>query len=145
MLARLLVVPLTAALSIAALTTAASADDKAEKRYQLDTGGTTTALKAGKGGVFKLQIKPAQGFKVSAEAPLKITLRSSSLQLAKDALGHADAEGKDAPKFAVTFQAPKGGPKGKSSIEADAVFVVCNETVCERKSEKLAVAVVVEP
>lgn len=117
---------------------------EAKKNYAIDTSGTTTVVKPGTDGTLKLQIKPADGYKVSAEAPLKIALSSDQVKLAKEQLGHKDAAEKEAPAptFTVPFSASKNG---KGTISADAMFFICSETICERKTEKLTVAVDVKP
>lgn len=119
------------------------ADSVPESSYTVDASGTTTSVKAGKDGVFKLSIKPAKGYKVSREAPMKIKLKSDGVKLAKAKLGQKDA--KDAEhksvKFKVDFAAATAG---KQSIECDATFFVCSDKICEKKKEKLTVAVNVE-
>ena len=119
----------------------ASAEDK---KYSIDVSGTTTDVKNGQGGVLKLHIKPADGHYISPEAPLKIALKAEQLKLSKEQLTFKDAEDQKAkaPKFTVDFKADKGG---KTNIDADAVFFLCNENLCERKTEKVTVAVDVKP
>ena len=121
-----------------------SPDDFPDKPYTLQTKGTTTQVKTGAQGKFALQIIPAEGFKVSREAPMKIKLKSEGLKLEKSKLGQKDAGDKKAksPKFNVGFGAPSSG---KQSVDAHAVFFICNETICQRKVEKLKVAVNVTP
>lgn len=133
----------TALLALTVLLSGAPKGDDA-KPYAIDVAGTTLQVKTGKEGVLKLQIKPAKGYHVSAEAPLKIALTAPGLALKKKALGHDDASEKAAaaPKFEVGFGA---GESGKRTIEADAMFFVCSETVCEKKTEKLSVDVDVQP
>lgn len=121
---------------------AAFAADDSAKSYSIDTSGTTREIKAGANGVFKLKIACAKGYHISPEAPLKIAMSSDQLKLAKDKLTFADAEDKkqEAPVFSVGFS---GSSKGV--INADAVFFVCSEQACERKTEKITVAVDVKP
>jgi hypothetical protein len=113
------------------------------KNYTIDVSQTTKEVKEGQDGYFHLQIVPTSGYKVSAEAPLKINLASAGVELHKKSLGHADA--KDAkstsPEFGVRFGAPKEGDK---TIEVDATFFVCSDKICERKQEKMTVAVAVK-
>jgi len=128
-----------------ALGLALSASPKAdEKFYSVETAGTTAKLKVGADGKLKLHIKPAKGYKISREAPLKIKLAAAGVKLKKDALGQKDAtdEKSEAPAFEVGFAALSAGDQG---IEADASFFLCNETICEKKTEKLKVAVKVDP
>jgi hypothetical protein len=114
------------------------------KNYTIDTSQTTQEVKAGGNGTLHLQIIPANGFKVSPEAPLKINLSAEGLKLNQSALGHDDAKDKKStsPEFGVKFGAPEQGGK---SIQVDATFFVCDEKICERKTEKLSVAINVKP
>ena len=129
---------------LVALTLAAADDAPAPKNYTVDLAGTTKEVQAGKKGELKLSIKAAEGYKVSAEAPLKIGLEATGLDLAKKQLGHADAKDKKSttPEFQVAFGAGEAGDK---SIVVDAMFFVCNDKICEKKTEKLTVAVAVRP
>jgi len=122
----------------------ASAKDFPDKPYTLKTKGTTTKVKQGKAGTFALQIIPAKGYKVSREAPMKIKLKSKGLELEKKKLGQKDAQNKKStsPKFNVGFKTPAAGAQ---SIDANAIFFICNEEICQRKVEKVKVAVSVAP
>lgn len=115
-----------------------------EKPYTLKTKGTTTELANGKSGQFALQIIPAKGYKVSREAPMKIKLSSEGLNLSKKSLGQKDAQNRKStsPKFKVAFDTVKAGVQ---SIAANAVFFICTEEICQRKVEKIKVAVNVAP
>src|SRR5688572_8932392 len=108
-------------------------DDAAKpQQYTIDMTGTSKEVQAGKSGMFRLHIKPADGYKVSAEAPLKIGLAAEGLELHKKTLGHDDAKDKKstAPEFLVNFGAREAGDK---TIAVDAMFFVCSEKICERK------------
>ena len=124
------------------LTAATPVDDSAEpKKYELSFEGTTADVQKGAGGTLALAIKPAPGFKVSTEAPLKIKLASEGLALKKTALASGDAKDKawkTAPAFAVGFAADT---EGEQAIEVDATFFVCDVRICERKTEKVSVPV----
>jgi hypothetical protein len=113
---------------------------EAIKHYTFDTSGTSQEVQAGKGGNLKLAIKPEAGFHVSPDAPLKISLSGEGVELSKKALGHEDAKDKksEAPEFEVKFGAVEAGQK---SIAVEAMFFVCSEKICERKVEKVTVAV----
>jgi uncharacterized membrane protein len=130
-----------AGLILAALFVAApAAADAADKKYSIDLSKTTKAVKPGEKGMFYMHIKPAEGFKVSKEAPLKIALTSAALELHKKKLSVKDVKDAKASgtEFGVKFAAPK---EGDTSIEVDAMFFVCDENICERKKEKLSVPV----
>lgn len=131
---------LAAALAISAEGNAAAP----AKNYTVTFDGTTKEVQAGKKGELKMCIKAAEGYHVSNEAPLKIGLDGQGVDLAKKQLGRDDAKDKksEAPEFAVAFGTPAAGDK---SIVVDALFFVCNEKICERKTEKVTVAVAVKP
>ena len=114
------------------------------KNYTIDLSQTTKEVKPGQNGFLHLHIVPSDGFKVSAEAPLRINLTSAGLKLHKTKLGHEDAKDKKStsPEFGVRFAASDQGDK---SIDVDATFFVCDERICERKQEKLTVAINVKP
>ena len=132
---------LALSLSFAAET---STKDFPDKPYTLKTKGTTTQVKKGAKGAYALQIIPAKGFKVSREAPMKIKLKSSGLKLEKSKLGQKDVHDKKSTdvSFQVGFDAPKTGGQ---SVDANAVFFICNENICQRKVEKVKVAISVAP
>ncbi|MEM7679178.1 MAG: hypothetical protein AAF449_24630 [Myxococcota bacterium] len=117
-----------------------SAGDK----FTVDVSKTTKAVKAGKKGQFVLQIKAAEGYKVSKDAPLKVKLASEGVSLAKDRLKAKDATKK--PFTSPTFKVPfKGKVPGDTSIAMDATFFVCDVQICERKTAKVSVPVSVRP
>ena len=119
-----------------------AAANAADKKYSIDFSKTTKSVKPGDKGLFYMHIKPAKGFKVSTEAPLKIKLDSGALELHKKKLSVKDAKDKkaEAPEFGVKFGAPTAG---ETSIDVDATFFVCDENICERKTEKVSVPVAV--
>lgn len=125
-----------------ALATPALADDA--KAYALDTTGTTTALKPSGAGQFKLAIKPAAGHYVSPDAPFKITLAAEAVTVDKTAIARADLDDPKAkaPSLKVGL---KGDKAGDGKVTADVSFFLCNEKICEKKTEKVVVAVSVKP
>jgi hypothetical protein len=134
----------TTLLTVALALSAQAKDGAAPKKYALDTTGTSREVPQGKPGTFRLAFKVDEGFYISPEAPLKIGLTADKLSLEKKQLAHADAKDQKAkaPEFFVGFTAPE---KGDTSIAVDAVFFLCNESLCERKTEKLSVPVSVRP
>jgi hypothetical protein len=128
------------ALGLAA-TPAARAD---EKSYTLVTDGSSSSVKVGADGKFALHIKPAAGYHVNKEGPFKIVLSGDRVKPALDRLErkHAKDGNVESPRFEVAL---KGVEAGAGKLQADATFVICSETVCERRVEKLALAVDVKP
>ena len=131
-----------AALAVAALAApAAHADDKS---YTLVTDGSSSSVKVGADGKFALHIKPAAGYHVNKEGPFKIVLSGDRVKPAIEKLERKHAKDGDveSPRFEVAL---KGLEAGAGKLQADATFVICSETVCERRVEKLALAVDVKP
>jgi hypothetical protein len=133
---------LAAALALGLTALPALAEDA--KAYALDTQGTTTKLKPGAAGQFRLAIKPAAGHYVSPDAPFKITLAGEAVSVDKATVARADLDDPKAkaPSLKVGL---KGAQAGEGKVTADVQFFLCNESVCERKTEKVTVAVSVKP
>lgn len=129
-----------AALLLGLALSATPVADDAAKKYEISFDGTTKDVKKGAKGTFSMSIKPAEGYKVSNEAPLKIKLDSKGLALAKKTLKTKDAKEKweKSPAFAVDFSADAAGAQ---TIDVKATFFVCDVKICERKTEKLSVPV----
>ncbi|MCK6546799.1 hypothetical protein L6R52_13200 [Myxococcota bacterium] len=131
-------------LTVALALSAQTKDGAPKKAYSLDTAGTSQQVQPGKPGTFRLAFKVDEGFYISPEAPLKIGLTADKIALEKKQLAHADAKDKTAkaPEFLVPFGTTE---QCDTSIAVDAVFFLCNEKLCERKTEKLTVPVSVRP
>lgn len=129
------------AVAIGLLASPALADEA--KAYAVETTGTTTALKPGAAGQFKLAIKPAAGHYVSPDAPLKITLAAETVSVDKTAIARADLDDPKAksPSLKVGM---KSAAAGEGKVTADVSFFLCNEKICEKKTEKVVVAVSVK-
>ncbi|MFO0723620.1 MAG: hypothetical protein U1E65_07570 [Myxococcota bacterium] len=131
--------------AVFALSLAGAAFAEDVPAYKLDTAGTSKQLKAGKGGLFQLVILPSKGFHVNAEAPLKITLSGDRVKPEKSTLGHGDSA--DPKAASRTFKVPltAAAEAGKAELKAEASFVICSETICEKKNEKITLALDVKP
>ena len=131
-------------MTLGLLIMAPTASEGSPKKYEIDVSETSRQVAKGDRGTFQLRIRAKPGFKVSQEAPLKIALKSEGLALKKKLLKAKDARNKEwtSPEFAVGFSADESGDQ---NIDVDAVFFVCDERICERKKEKLSVAVSVVP
>lgn len=93
----------------------------------------------------RLSIVPEDGWKVSKEAPTKITLNhSENVIINKDFLTLKDATwDKDGT---VHFDLIVTGKKqGISSIEADVTFFICNPSTCKRASMIVTRSITVNP
>lgn len=142
--------PLLAFVAVCALTGTAHADgtDPAQL-YDLQTAGTTTAVKAGGKGQFVLQITTKGGAHVSEEAPLKLELTGTLLAPDKAKLQASDSVAQKQPgqayvnpRFEVPFAASAAG---QGSIAAKLTFVVCTDAICARQVRNLSIPVTIAP
>jgi hypothetical protein len=131
--------------AIAALLVLATTDAVAQKTdsfYSIQTSASPSELRAGESGSVRIKIKMSGGAYISSEAPLKATLSARNLQVGKAKLGRADAEHQvDGPLFTVPVTGEATGP---ASLEADLVFFVCTEKLCERQTKKVNVSITVK-
>lgn len=113
-------------------------------KFSIDVSETTMSVKPGENGKFVLQIKAAEGYKVSDEAPLKIKIASDGVSLSKNKLGSKDAKPRKftSPTFKVPFTAKDAV---QTSIDVNASFFVCDVKICERRTAKLAIPISVKP
>lgn len=133
-----------AALVLAApLARAEDPASEAAKSYRIETEGTTAALGAGEKGTLVVAIVPVGKVHVHPQAPLKITLLSQGLELAKTTLGHADAVDPkaDGPRFRVPFVARKAGTQ---EVKANVDFFICSDRWCVKQVKDLAIPVKVK-
>ncbi len=126
---------------VGATATAAQAAD--EKLYEI----TKTDLKVAVGatGTASLTIKVKGGWHVNGEAPISVALTAPvGLTVKKDKLTRADlaASTTDTARFDIPVSATEAG---KKTINAEAHFVICQESACKPVKETLALAVDVAP
>jgi hypothetical protein len=117
-----------------------SADDPAKGTWRIDSSATTQSVPQGQKGKVGFSILTKEGAHVSAEAPLKIELKSSGVKLDKTALANADAiDAKSGhPRFEVPFVADQ---KGSQQIDANLTFFVCTDKWCIRQKDTLTLKV----
>ncbi len=137
---------LAAALLVLAAPLARAGDpsEEAARSYRVDTQGSTKALPPGGKGTLVVAIVPlAEKVHVHPQAPLKITLESAGLELAKTSLGHADAVDPkaDGPRFEIPFVARKAGAQG---AKANLDFFICSDRWCVKQVKDLAIPVKVK-
>ena len=125
-----------------ALLLASAADAGNDTLYALEATASPKALQEGGKGSISLEIKSKEGAHVSAEAPLKVTLAGTNVKIEKDKLSRADAQPgtAESPKFVIPFTALA---KGAASVDADVVFFICTENLCERQAKKISVPLTV--
>ncbi len=136
---------LAAALALLAAPLARAADPAAEaaNSYRIDTEVSAKALRPGGRGTLVLAIVPVGKVHVHPQAPLKITLQSEGLDLAKTSLGHADAVDPkaDGPRFQVPFVARKPGAQ---EVKAKVDFFICSDQWCVKQVRDVVVPVTVK-
>jgi DsbC/DsbD-like thiol-disulfide interchange protein len=130
---------LTFALTLALMTTAVAAAQAEEKLHEV-TAAPGKAVAGGKGQV-SVTLAAKNGWKLNAEAPMSLKLSpGAGLTVDKPKLGRKDLASNDghAARFDVPFAATEAGQK---SIDAEAAYVICQESACKQVKEKVTVAV----
>jgi len=116
---------------------------RAESLYEVTK--TEPKLVAGSTATATLTIKAKSGWHVNAEAPITVALTpAAGLSVPKQKLSRADlaASTVDSARFDIPVSAAE---PGKKSINAEARFVICQESACKPVKETLALAHDVAP
>ena len=110
---------------------------------------TEPKVAAGGHASASLTIAAKNGWHVNAEAPITVSLKSSDagLTVAKEKMTRADlAEStKDAARFDIPLSCAADAAAGPKTINAEAKFVMCQESACKPVKETLALAIEVTP
>ena len=110
---------------------------------------TDPKVAAGGQGNASLTIAAKNGWHVNGEAPITVSLSTTDagLTVAKAKLGRGDlAEStKDAARFDIAFSCAADAAAGKKTINAEAKFVMCQESACKPVKETLSFNVEVTP
>ena len=110
-----------------------------------------TEPKVAAGGQAKasLTIAAKNGWHVNAEAPITVSLKSSDsgLTVAKEKMTRADlAEStQTSARFDIALTCAADTAAGPKTINAEAKFVMCQESACKPVKETLALAIEVTP
>jgi hypothetical protein len=130
---------LIASLSLSCV--ASAGDDPVAGMYDVNTDGTSKAVKVGEKGKVVIAISAKAGAHVSGDAPMKIELSSKELKVEKEKLALADATTKKTDKHEIEeakFEVPFSGAKaGKASIEAKCTYFICTDKVCARQQKTI--------
>ncbi len=118
----------------------AGADDKADKAKTYEIKQSSEVKVApGSEGVASLTITGKNGWHVNEEAPMTVTVAPPppGITVKKPKQTRADLadKSKDAPRFDIAFSAAE---PGKKTINAEAKFVMCQETACKPVKETVA-------
>jgi len=130
---------LTLCLVVAFVGTGAGAAMTAEDTYEIRKADAKAPV--GVKSVTSLTIAAKTGWKVNEEAPITVKLTpDSGIAVDKPRLTKADAaqKTKELARFDVAFTASEPGRK---TINAEASFVMCQETTCIPIKEKVALMV----
>jgi hypothetical protein len=130
-------------LAVLVLAPAATRGAEAIPRYELETKGSTAAVKQGGQGKLVVVIRALDGWHVDPRTPLKIELSATDgLKLAKTRLGKADAVDAHAesPRFEAAFTAVSAGTQ---EARAKVDFFVCSADACVKQVKDLAFPVTV--
>ena len=104
-------------------------------------------VKSGAVAKARLEVVPVQGAHVSPDAPISLTVQSGAFsKVEKEKFGRADARptDKQGVAFEVPFTAAKAGPGQKDELHARLNFFICTETLCEKQSRDVTLALEVE-
>ena len=137
-LARLVVLAVPLAISVSASARAEAPTHEIRKTEPKVVAGTKASA--------TLTIAGRNGWHVNEEAPITVSLATSDagVTVTKTKLGRADlAEStKESARFDIPFSATD---PGKKTINAEAKFVMCQETACKPVRESLAFNIEVTP
>jgi hypothetical protein len=106
---------------------------------------TEPKVATGTKGTASLTIATKGGWHMNAEAPISLTLsQPAGISLPKPKFARADlaASTKESARFDIPFEATEAGPK---VINAEAHFVICQESACKPVKETLALNIDVTP
>jgi DsbC/DsbD-like thiol-disulfide interchange protein len=134
---------LPAALLFGAAIVLAASAARADALYEVTK--TEPKLAAGGTATATLTIKAKGGWHMNAEAPITLALTpAAGLTVPKQKLGRGDlaASSVDSARFDIPVSAAE---PGKKSINAEARFVICQESACKPVKETLALALDVTP
>ncbi len=132
---RILLASIGIAISIATVATSAQAGEL------WDVTAADAKVAVGKKGTAMVTISSKNGWHLNEEAPMTVKLTpAAGVSIDKPKLTRADAVArtKETARFAVALTAAEAG---STTIEADARFVICQDTACKPVSEKITVAV----
>jgi hypothetical protein len=135
--------------AVLALSLWAPAPARADSAATHEIRKTEPKVSAGGHANASLTIAAKNGWHVNAEAPITVSLTTTDagLTLAKTKLNRADlAEStKDAARFDIALTCAADAAAGQKTINAEAKFVMCQESACKPVKETLALAIEVTP
>jgi hypothetical protein len=130
---------LTTMVFAGAMSVAASSVVAGDTLYEI--AKTEPKVAVGATATASLTIKAKGGWHVNAEAPISVALTpSTGVSVKKAKLTRADlaASSADSARFDIPVSATEAG---KKTINAEARFVICQESACKPVKETLALAI----
>ena len=121
------------------LLSSSSSSRAADDTYEVSK--TDASLTAGAKGKASVTVSAKKGWHINAEAPLTLKLQPApGVEVDKAKLGRGDlvVSNETSARFDVGLTASE---PGKSMVEAEAGFVLCQESACRPIKEKLTFAV----
>jgi hypothetical protein len=108
--------------------------------YQVEAA-RSLRVKKGEKASARLAVVPRADSHVSPDAPVSVAVKGSrtlELPLAKLGRAEAKATAQKGVEFEVPFVAREAGP---GALDADLVFFICTEKLCERHKEHVQLAI----
>jgi hypothetical protein len=92
----------------------------------------------------RIEVVPVKGAHVSPDAPISLTVTSGAFsKVEKEKLGRGEARPTD--KQGVFFDVPfTAAQAGKDELHAKLNFFICTESLCEKQSRDITLALEVE-
>jgi hypothetical protein len=135
--------PVWSLLAALAFASAAAADESAARQsatYRVEAPRTLRVKKGEKANA-RLAVVPRADSHVSPDAPVSVAVKGSrTLEVPQAKLGRAEAKttSEKGVEFDVPFIAREAGP---GALDADLVFFICTEKLCERHKEHVQLAI----
>jgi hypothetical protein len=131
---------LLAALAFASAAAAAESAGQQSATYQVEAP-RSLRVKKGEKASARFAVVPRADSHVSPDAPVSVAVKGSpTLEVPQPKLGRAEAKATAARglEFDVPFLAREAGP---AALDADLVFFICTEKLCERHKEHVQLTV----
>lgn len=129
------------ALALAALPAAAQPAASAPAPTYRVEAPKSLRVKKGVPSRARLEVVPRADSHISPDAPVSVAVQGSpSLEVPQARLGRTDA--KETPQKGIAFEVPFAAKAaGAGALDADLVFFICTEKLCERHKEHVKLAV----
>jgi hypothetical protein len=115
---------------------------EASSAYKIEAQATKS--KHGSPATARVEVVPNAGAHVSPDAPISLTVHSGTFaKVSKEKLGRTDAKPTD--KHGVEFDVPfTADQAGKDALHGTLNFFICTDTLCEKQSREVTLALEVE-